>query len=122
MATAVQQKKDNTAYQLGFIPSVWDPFFGESIAAVLTSHVSKSFPISDAGLGAFAYTFEMLMGWMGMTTRWRTMPWMVTSPWVLEVASGERLSAILGGLAVMALSVPRGPVKEQYGYWKRLTR
>ena len=45
---------------------------------VLTSNVSKMFPISDAGLGGAAYTIEMLMGWMGGKERWRSMPWMVT--------------------------------------------
>jgi hypothetical protein len=45
-------------------------------------------PISDAGLGAFAYTFEMLMGCMGGTTRWRTMPWMVTFFFILVVPLG----------------------------------
>lgn len=50
--------------------------------------MSKSFPISDAGLGAFAYTFELLMSWMGKTSRWRTMPWMVTFFFILVVPLG----------------------------------
>jgi hypothetical protein len=45
---------------------------------VLTSDVSKMFPVSDAGLGAVAYAIEVLMGFMGDKRRWRTMPWMVT--------------------------------------------
>lgn len=32
-----------------------------------------SLPVSDAGLGSFAYTFEFLMGFMGSAARWRTM-------------------------------------------------
>jgi hypothetical protein len=76
------------AYQLGYIPYAWDPFFGESTVKVLTSEVSKMWPISDAGLGAFAYTFEMLMGWMGGRERWRTMPWMVTFFFILVVPLG----------------------------------
>ncbi len=44
---------------------------------VLTSTVSKSFPVSDAGLGAFTYLVELLSGFMGDPRRWRTMPWMV---------------------------------------------
>jgi hypothetical protein len=76
------------AYQLHYIPDVWDPFFGESTKKVLTSEVSQMWPISDAGLGAFAYTFEMLMGWMGAVTRWRTMPWMVTFFFILVVPLG----------------------------------
>lgn len=62
------------AYQLGYIDAVWDPFFGEGTARVLTSDVSKAFPISDAGLGAFAYTFETLLAFMGVKDRWRTNP------------------------------------------------
>jgi hypothetical protein len=46
------------------------------------------FPISDAGLGAAAYTIEMLMGWMGGKDRWRTMPWMVTFFFILVVPLG----------------------------------
>ncbi|MGH9628041.1 MAG: vitamin K epoxide reductase family protein [Bryobacteraceae bacterium] len=76
------------AYQFHYIPEAWDPFFGDSTRKVLTSEVSQMWPISDAGLGAFAYTFEMLMGWMGGVTRWRTMPWMVTFFFILVVPLG----------------------------------
>lgn len=65
------------AYQLGYIPSAWDPFFGDSTERVLTSGVSRAWPVSDAGLGAMTYMIEMLMGLMGDQRRWRTMPWMV---------------------------------------------
>lgn len=65
------------AYQLGFIDHVWDPFFGEGSRRVLDSKMSHAWPVSDAALGAVAYTFEFLMGFMGSTSRWRTMPWMV---------------------------------------------
>jgi len=50
--------------------------------------VSQMWPISDAGLGATAYTFEMLMGWMGGKSRWRTMPWMVLFFFILVVPLG----------------------------------
>ena len=76
------------AYQLGYIKEVWEPFFGEGTVRVLTSKVSKSWPISDAGLGATSYTFELLMAWMGGVTRWRTMPWMVTFFFILVVPLG----------------------------------
>ncbi|HEY4688322.1 MAG TPA: vitamin K epoxide reductase family protein [Anaerolineae bacterium] len=65
------------AFQLGHISWVWDPIFGNGTVQVLTSTVSKSFPISDAGLGAFTYLVELLSGFMGDPRRWRTMPWMV---------------------------------------------
>ncbi|HJT70799.1 MAG TPA: vitamin K epoxide reductase family protein [Terriglobales bacterium] len=65
------------AFQLGHISDVWDPAFGTGTRRVLQSDVSKMFPISDAGLGAVSYMFEILMGFMGDRARWRTMPWMV---------------------------------------------
>lgn len=77
-----------TAFQLGYAPTIWEPFFGEGTVRVLTSEVSRSFPISDAGLGAFAYTFELLMAWMGKPERWRTMPWMVSFFFILVVPLG----------------------------------
>jgi nucleoside-diphosphate-sugar epimerase/uncharacterized membrane protein len=71
------------AYQLGHIDGLWDPFFGPGGAptangseAVVTSWVSKGFPIADAGLGAFAYALDILAGIIGDSRRWRTMPWM----------------------------------------------
>src|SRR6266542_3944656 len=82
------------AFQLGYINTIWEPFFGDGTVKVLTSHVSKMFPISDAGLGAAAYTIEMLMGWMGGKQRWRTMPWMVTFFFILVIANGEWISRV----------------------------
>ena len=76
------------AYQLGHIETVWEPFFGDGTVRVLTSDVSRSWPISDAGLGAVTYLFEVLMGVMGDRRRWRTMPWMVTFFGILVVPLG----------------------------------
>jgi len=70
------------AFQLGHIEGVWDPFFpardgqnGSEI--VVTSSVSKAFPIADAGFGAVAYALDILTGAIGDQRRWRTMPWLV---------------------------------------------
>ncbi len=76
------------AFQLGYIDTVWDPFFGDSSQQVLNSNMSHSLPISDAGLGALAYTFEFLMGYMGSPSRWRTMPWMVALFGILVIPPG----------------------------------
>jgi hypothetical protein len=76
------------AYQLGYTEVAWDPFFGSGSERVLDSDVSRAWPISDAGLGAYAYSFEVLMGFMGGTSRWRTMPWMVTFFGILVVPLG----------------------------------
>ena len=76
------------AVQLGYIGAAWEPFFGAGTSRVLHSDVSKMWPISDAGFGAVAYTIEALMGFMGMTRRCRTMPWMVTFFGVLVIPLG----------------------------------
>lgn len=76
------------AFQLGYTGTAWDPFFGEGSRRVLTSNMSHAWPISDAALGAFSYTFEFLMGWMGSVARWRTMPWMVLFFGILIVPLG----------------------------------
>ena len=72
------------AYQLGHIPDVWDPFFDGSASdpqngteEVITSAVSKAFPVSDAALGGYTYLLEILTGLVGARARWRTMPWLV---------------------------------------------
>ena len=77
-----------TAFQLGHVPTLTDPFFGLGTQRVLTSDVSRAFPIPDAGLGAVAYMIEFLMGFMGDKARWRTMPWMVTFFGILVVPLG----------------------------------
>ncbi len=76
------------AFQLGYIDTAWDPFFGEGTLNVLNSDMSHSWPISDAAMGTLAYTLEFLMGFMGGTSRWRTMPWMVTFFGILVIPLG----------------------------------
>ena len=81
------------AYQLGHINAAWDPIFDGALARngsehIITSDMSKAWPIADAGLGASAYMIEALMGAMGSATRWRTMPWMVTFFFILVVPLG----------------------------------
>ena len=73
------------AYQLGYIPGVWDPFFAASSPAdprngtedIITSWVSKAWPVSDAAVGGYTYLLEILTGIVGSRLRWRTMPWLV---------------------------------------------
>jgi hypothetical protein len=76
------------AYQLGYISWVFDPIFGDGTVRVLTSDVSRAFPISDAGLGAYVYLIEMASAAMGDARRWRTMPWMVAMFGVAVVPLG----------------------------------
>ncbi|MDC7810172.1 NAD-dependent epimerase/dehydratase family protein [Sphingomonas koreensis] len=84
-----------TAYQLGHVDQVWDPFFAGDPAdprngteEIITSSVSMAWPIPDAGLGAISYLIEILMAVMGGRDRWRTMPWMVTFFGILVVPLG----------------------------------
>ena len=82
-----------TAYQLGHVDAVWEPFFAGTGALngteqIITSDVSKAWPIADAGLGGVAYVFEVLMGVMGDRRRWRTMPWMVAMFGIVVVPLG----------------------------------
>ena len=72
------------AYQLGHIPGVWEPFFaGSSVdprngtEEIITSAVSRAWPVSDAAVGGYTYLLEILTGIVGSRTRWRTMPWLV---------------------------------------------
>jgi hypothetical protein len=72
------------AYQLGHIPHVWDPFFAGSpldpqngSEEIITSSVSRAWPVSDAAVGAYTYLLEILTGIVGSRMRWRTMPWLV---------------------------------------------
>lgn len=96
------------AYQLGHVSSVWDPFFGDGTVRILRSEVSRTFPVSDAGLGSVAYLVEVLMGFMGDGRRWRTMPWMVTFFGLLVVPLGV-VSIVLVILQPVAVGAWCGP-------------
>lgn len=81
------------AYQLGHTQSAWDPFFGSGgsengTERIITSDMSKAWPVSDAGIGVFAYMLELLMAVMGDARRWRTMPWMVAGFGIVVVPLG----------------------------------
>lgn len=76
------------SYQLGYLEHVTDPIFPNGTLDVITSSLSKSFPVSDAGLGACAYTLEALMGLKGGPRRWYTMPWFVVLFGILVVPLG----------------------------------
>lgn len=65
------------SFQLEHIADIWDPFFGDGTRKVLTSDISKAFPVSDAGLGALTYLLDVIAACIGGRSRWRTMPWAV---------------------------------------------
>ncbi|MHA6692945.1 NAD-dependent epimerase/dehydratase family protein [Devosia sp. A449] len=73
-----------TAYQLGHVDGVWDPFFPgvanpqlNGTEDIITSELSKAWPVPDAGIGAATYMLEILTGLIGSSRRWRTIPWLV---------------------------------------------
>ena len=76
------------AFQLGYIDRAADPLFGAGTERVLTSDISRWFPVSDAGLGALSYLLEALTGFIGDRRRWRTMPWMVLLFGVMIIPTG----------------------------------
>ena len=44
--------------------------------------------------------------------------WTVAAPWLLGGANaGSTVNAAVVGVALVALSLPRGPVRERYGGW-----
>ncbi|MBI3964066.1 MAG: SPW repeat protein, partial [Chloroflexi bacterium] len=49
--------------------------------------------------------------------------WFVAAPWVLSGATpASTWNDVVAGVALILLSVPRGPVGECYGSWQRLIR
>jgi len=83
-----------TAYQLETIDSVWEPFFSGTLEdkngteQIITSSVSKGWPVPDAGIGAVTYALEILVGAIGSARRWRTMPWLVVLFGIMIVPLG----------------------------------
>ena len=69
------------AYQWRWVPTAWDPVFGDQTAKVLDSDVSEKMRywmlIPDAALGAVGYFSEAILGLAGSTRRWRERPWLV---------------------------------------------
>jgi hypothetical protein len=69
------------AYQWRWVPTVWDPVFGDQTARVLDSDVSEKMRhwllIPDAALGAVGYFSEAILALAASTRRWRERPWLV---------------------------------------------
>ncbi len=64
-------------FQLGILPTVWEPFFGNGSHRILNSPVSRLLPVPDAALGAAGYLLDAVTGAIGGTERWKRMPWLV---------------------------------------------
>src|SRR3954470_23462044 len=66
-----------TAFQVGLVRTVFEPFFGHGSETILTSSVARALPSPDAALGALGYLADAVGGLVGGSGRWRTMPWVV---------------------------------------------
>jgi len=75
-------------FQLGVVPDVAEPFFGDGSRRVLTSAISRLLPLPDAALGALAYLGEIVLGLIGGPRRWRTMPGIALLFGVMVVLTG----------------------------------
>jgi hypothetical protein len=64
-------------FQMHYVATVWEPFFGEGSRKILTSRTSRVLPVSDAALGAAGYVADAVFGLIGGVARWRTVPWIV---------------------------------------------
>ncbi len=82
-----------TAFQVGRVDSVWEPFFGDGSRRVLGSGISRVLPVPDAALGALGYLADAVTGLIGGRDRWRSMPWIVI---VFGIAVGP-----LGAISVL---------------------
>ena len=56
-----------SAFQIGLVKTVWEPFFGSGSEQVLTW-----LPIPDAILGVLAYATDIVLELLGGQNRWRT--------------------------------------------------
>ena len=83
------------AYELGYIRSLWAPIFADDVRRIIDSEVS-SFPASVAGLTAVLLLLAALIGAIGDSRRWRTMPFIVTIFGVLVFILGIASTLVIG--------------------------
>lgn len=85
-----------TAFQVGVVHGVWDPFFGDGSARVLTSSISRLLPVPDASLGAGAYLVDAVLA-VALTLRLGPQPLVA-----LVLAAVSSLAALVAiGLAIL---------------------
>ena len=82
---------------------------------------------SDHLVGALVVSFA-IMAWadVGRALRFVNIllgAWIAVAPWLLDGATtGAVVSDLVVGIALILLSLPRGPVGERYGTWDRYIR
>ena len=75
------------SFHLGFVQSVWDPFFD-------SSEVLDYLKWPDAIPGVLAYGGEVVLNFVGDKNRWRTAPWAVIA-FSLIIFPGAAVSIVL---------------------------
>ena len=91
--------------------------FGSQGAAANSDVIAGALVLTTAvtAMGEVTRAFRFLNVALGL--------WIAAAPWLLSGATaGARWHDLLAGLAVIALSVPRGVVREHYGSWDRYVR
>jgi hypothetical protein len=87
-------------YQLGYLATVWEPFFGDGSRRILESSISRTIspgPLPDAALGTVGYLTDAVTGAIGGQKRWQRRPWIVV---IFGVAVGP-LGAVSIALVVI---------------------
>jgi hypothetical protein len=64
-------------FQLRWLATIWEPFFGDGSRTILTGRISYLLPVPDAALGAAGYLADAVFGLVGGTARWKRQPWVV---------------------------------------------
>lgn len=80
---------------------------------------------SDHLVGALVVTFSVIaLGEVGRSVRWLNVlfgAWLLASPWFLSgTVPASQWSNTLAGGVLIALSIPRGRIRDQYGSFNRL--
>jgi uncharacterized membrane protein len=90
-----------TAFQVGVLDTVWEPFFGDGSRRVLTSPLSEALPVPDAALGAAAYLAEAVLEAIGGRRRWRDRPWVVMAAGLVGAGLGLAALGLIGAQALL---------------------
>lgn len=101
------------------IVGIWLMFtrliFGTEGALANSDHLMGSLiiTVSVLALAEVARTLRLLNILIGL--------WLMAAPWLLEGGSTvANVSGLLTGVLVVALSIPRGAVRNQYARWNKL--
>lgn len=89
--------------------------------------ITSPFAHSDHLIGALVVTVAIIaLADVGRAARFINVlfgGWFIIAPWLLDGATTtSTLNGLIAGIALIVLSLPRGPVGERYGGWDRYIR